>query len=227
MARTVNEAVHADRREAFIDAAQGLIVAKGYARMSIQDVLDATDASRGAFYHYFDSKEDLLEAVIERMADAALATIEPMVADPDLSAIDKFEGVFHGLAQFKAERKDLVLAMLDVWLSDHNAVVRERFRRSVTVRLRPLLARIIRQGRDEGRFTVSQPEEAARVVVALIHGANEAALDLFVARQSGEITVDGVERRLSTYSEALERILGSSPGALPLSDRATLELWYG
>jgi AcrR family transcriptional regulator len=195
--------------------------------MSIQDVLDAAGASRGAFYHYFDSKEDLLEAVIERMADAALATIEPMVADPDLSAIDKFEGVFHGLAQFKAERKDLVLAMLDVWLSDHNAVVRERFRRSVMVRLRPLLARIIRQGRDEARFTVSQPEEAARVVVALIHGANETAVDLFVARQSGEITVDDVERRLSVYSEALERILGGSPGSLPLTDRATLELWYG
>jgi AcrR family transcriptional regulator len=227
MPRTVDAAVYAVRRDAFIDAAQRLIATRGYAQMSIQDVLDAAGASRGAFYHYFDSKEDLLQAVIARMADGALASLEPIVADPDLTAVRKFEGIFHGLAQFKAERKDLVLAMLDIWLSDQNAIVRERFRRSVLPRMRPLLARIIRQGVDEGRFTVSQPEESARVVVALIHGANETAVDLFVARQSGEVTVDDVQRRLSAYSEALERILGGSPGSLPLTDRATLELWYG
>ena len=61
MARTVNATVYAVRRDAFIDAAQRLIQAKGYEQMSIQDVLDELDASTGAFYHYFDSKAALLD----------------------------------------------------------------------------------------------------------------------------------------------------------------------
>src|SRR2546430_3217796 len=62
MARTLNVAVHTVRKEAFIDAAQRLMQAKGYEQMSVQDVLDELGASRGAFYHYFDSKQALLEA---------------------------------------------------------------------------------------------------------------------------------------------------------------------
>ena len=68
MARTLNATIYAVRRDAFVDVAQRLIQAKGYQQMSIQDVLDELDASRGAFYHYFDSKADLLEAVVERLA---------------------------------------------------------------------------------------------------------------------------------------------------------------
>ncbi|MDB5063897.1 MAG: TetR/AcrR family transcriptional regulator, partial [Chloroflexi bacterium] len=57
MPRTVNVAAHRVRREAFLDVAQRLIQTKGYEQMSIQDVLDALDTSRGALYHYFGSKQ--------------------------------------------------------------------------------------------------------------------------------------------------------------------------
>ena len=50
--------------------------------MSVQDVLDEVDASRGAFYHYFDSKVALLDAVVERIVDQATAEIEPVATDP-------------------------------------------------------------------------------------------------------------------------------------------------
>ena len=65
MARILNLAVHTVRREAFVEAAQRLMQSRGYQQMSIQDVLDELQASRGAFYHYFDSKQALLEAVID------------------------------------------------------------------------------------------------------------------------------------------------------------------
>ena len=49
MARTVDTEAHAVRREAFVDTALRLMQAKGYEHMSIQDVLDETGASGGAF----------------------------------------------------------------------------------------------------------------------------------------------------------------------------------
>ena len=75
MARTVNLVEHAVRRDTFVDAALGLIQSKGYEEMSIQDVLDEVGASRGAFYHYFDSKTALLEAVLERIVVQASASL--------------------------------------------------------------------------------------------------------------------------------------------------------
>jgi len=75
MARTVNATLHTVRRDAFLDVAQRLVQTKGYEAMSIQDVLNELEASKGAFYHYFESKQELLEAVVERFSDGALAAL--------------------------------------------------------------------------------------------------------------------------------------------------------
>src|SRR6476646_2543037 len=117
MARTLNPETYTVKRDVFVDVAQLLITTRGYASFSIQDVLDAANASKGAFYHYFDAKDQLVDAVVNRMADQAAATIQPILDDPERSAADKLEALFQGMSQFKAERKDLVLGILRIWLS--------------------------------------------------------------------------------------------------------------
>jgi len=227
MARTVNPTLHTVRREAFLDVAQRLVQAKGYEEMSIQDVLDDLAASRGAFYHYFDSKQALLEAVIERFADTALAGLAPVLADPNLPALRKLERVFAGIARFKAERKELVLAIIQVWSSDSNAIVREKLRRITVTRMVPLLAAAVRQGVDEGAFTAISPDETATVLVALMQGFQELATDYFLARQAGTMTFEEVQRSLATFTMAFERILGTPQGSLEPMDEATLRFWFG
>jgi len=227
LARTLDPAVHAVRRETFIDIAQRLIQAKGYEQMSIQDVLDEAAASRGAFYHYFDSKAALLEAVVERMVEAATSTLAPLIADPGVPALQKLQGVFTGVARWKGERTELMLALLQVWLSDENAIVREKFRHGLVARLAPLLAAIVRQGADEGVFTSSSPDDLARVLVSLLQGTNETAVELYVARQAGKVSFEAVQRLLATYVEAFERLLGLPCGSLTLVDQAVLREWYG
>ena len=68
MARIVKEEVYAEKRNAILDVAQRLIYTKGYEQMTIQDMLDDLQISKGAFYHYFDSKQAVLEALVERMS---------------------------------------------------------------------------------------------------------------------------------------------------------------
>jgi AcrR family transcriptional regulator len=227
MARTLDPVAHAVRREAFLDAGQRLIASKGYAQLSIQDVLDELGASKGAFYHYFDSKAALLDGVVARMVEAAMASLAPAVADPDRSAPEKVDAIFSGLASFKGERKDLILALARVWLSDDNAIVREHVRRGVIAAMTPLVTTIIRQGVAEGSFTAASPDHAARVFVSLALGANEAATDLFIAYQDGAVTFEEVERTLEAFAEAFERILGVRPGSLEFANRSTvLREWF-
>src|SRR3977135_373343 len=152
MARTVNATLRTVRREAFLDVAQRLVQTKGYDAMSIQDVLNELEASKGAFYHYFDSKQALLEAVVERFADDGIATLAPVLEDPDLPALRKLEGIFAGIGRWKAERKELVLAIIEVWNSDGNAIVREKVRRMTVNRLVPLLSPALTHGVRQGPF---------------------------------------------------------------------------
>ena len=227
MTRTLNPTLHTVRRDAFLDAAQRLVETKGYEAMSVQDVLDALDVSKGAFYHYFVSKQAVLEAVVVRFADGGMAAIKPIIDDPALPALKKLERVFAGIAGWKAERKELVLGIIEVWNSDSNAIVREKVRR-MTVRLMvPLLAAVVRQGVDEGVFRVASPDETAAVLVSLMLGFQEQATHLFIARQAGTIPFEVVERTIAGFTQAFERILGIPTGSLTLQDQATLHFWFG
>jgi AcrR family transcriptional regulator len=227
MARTLDPEKHAVRRDAFVEVAQRLIQTKGYEQFSVQDILGELDASKGAFYHYFGSKLDLLEAVVDRMADAVEATWADPMTRPGLTAQQRLETVFALTAQWKNARRELVLAILDAWLSDHNAIVREKFRQLVARRMTPVLEAILRQGVADGDFTTSDPEGSAKVLVALIQGSQEWAGELFIARQDGRITYEDVERSFAAYSEAFERIVGLRHGSIRLVSQETLQLWFG
>ena len=227
MARTVNPAVHAVRREAFVDAAQRLIAQKGYEQMSVQDLLDELEASRGAFYHYFDSKQALLEAVIERMVEAGLAAVAPIVDDCHLTALEKLIGVFGGIGRWKTDRKALVLSLLQVWISDENAIVREKFRRGLAGHMLPLLSTIVEQGMREGVFNVSSPVVTAQVMLMLLLGLQEVATDLFIARQANTVNYEEVVSTLAGYTDAFERVLGAPQGAVDVVDEVVMRGWFG
>jgi AcrR family transcriptional regulator len=225
MARSASATAQTVRRDAFVEVAQRLIQTKAYEQMSIQDVLDAVGASRGGFYHYFESKQDLLEAVVARMVEVALASMAPILADPDLPALAKLQGLFSGIAAWKAERKELVLGIARVWLSDDNALVREKLRQRTMDQLAPLLAVILRQGAAEGVFTVISPIDASMVLISLMQGAQLVATQLLLGRYAHAISFAQVERTLQAYSDAYEAILGAPRGSLRM-DRETLRFWF-
>ena len=227
MPRTLDPTAHALRRDAYVDVAQRLIQEKGYEQMSVEEILVELGASKGAFYHYFDSKLALLDAVVERTVVAATEVMKRTTNDPTLTALQQLRHMFASLASWKTERKELMLAFVEVWLCDDNVIVRDKFRQRTAASLTPLLAGIVRRGKSEGTFTAAPPEGAAHVLVALMMGLNEEATRLFLARQAGTVSLQEVERHFSAYAEAFERIVGIPPGSWPVLDDETLHMWFG
>ena len=226
MARTVDPAAHALRRDEFVDVALRLIQTRGYEQLSIGDVLAELGASRGAFYHYFESKQSLLEAVVQKMIDTVGGLVAPIIDDSSLPATEKLQLFFSTVTRWKTERRDLLIGLLETWQSDDNAIVREKMLRRSAARLSPLIARIVRQGMEEGAFALAHPQELAQVIVALVFQYGQTNADLFLAYHDGQVDRETVERTAETYSLALERILGVDPGSLSLMDATTLRVWF-
>ena len=57
------------RRQAILDTAEALFFQRGYEETSVQDILNAMGLSKGGFYHHFESKMAVLEAVSARRAE--------------------------------------------------------------------------------------------------------------------------------------------------------------
>jgi len=162
MARSVNEKEYLLKRNQILDATQRLVYTKGYEQMAIQDILGELQISKGAFYHYFDSKPALLEALVERIGEEALQLLNPIVHDSDLPALEKLQRFFDTAVRWKTARKTFMLELLRVWYADHNAIVRQKILATWSKRVLPLLTQIFHQGIREGTlnipFPISRPD---------------------------------------------------------------------
>jgi AcrR family transcriptional regulator len=225
MARLVNEEGYTAKRNQILDVAQRLIYTKGYEPMTIQDVLDGLQMSKGAFYHYFRSKPALLEAMIDRMVDQIEQVLSPIVNDPDLPALEKLRQFFARGSSWKTERKPLMFALMRVWYNDENVVVRQKLMTTAYKRLGTLLAAIFRQGVREGVMNTGYPDEVGGLFYSVFQNIGEPFIELVLSPNPAPDRVERLQRIFGLYSDVLERMLGAPPGSLPIVDEDALKEW--
>jgi AcrR family transcriptional regulator len=225
VSRRVNAHAYAQKRNAILDAAQRSITTKGYEQMTTQDLLQELQISRGALYHYFESKQALLMALVERIAEQAEHLVLPIASSREMPAQDKLLRFFAVVDQHKRANLDLLFAFLRVWYADENALFRQKLYLARITRLAPWLAQIIQEGVAAGVFTTPYPEQAARMILCLQEDLGYAIVELLLVEegqprdhprmvQLGEATVD-----------ALERVLGMQPGLLRQQWSEDLARW--
>lgn len=228
MARTVNAAEHAARRDAILDAAQQLILASGYERLTVQDLLDELAISKGAFYHYFDSKPAVIEALTERLVGESARALAPIIANSNLDALDKLRRFFGEVIRWKSARQTFFVATLPDWYAPDNVVFRVRIDIAVAKRLGPLLTAIVRQGVDEHQFATAYPEQAGAIIIALIQALQDAMAGQLLAAARRSADAPRVKKMVATYEahiEAIERYLGIPAGVLYRADTRTIRSW--
>jgi AcrR family transcriptional regulator len=226
MARTVNEQAYAVKRNEILGVAQRLVYTKGYEQMAIQDILNELQISKGAFYHYFDSKPALLEALVERMQQDALQLLSPIVHDPQLGALEKLQRFFDTAVRWKTARKAFMLELLRAWYADHNAIVRQKLLAVMSKGVMPLLGEIFRQGVKEGVLNIPFPDQVGAIYVSLIQGVGDAFAELLLAHEPRGDELQRAERLVAAYTHALERVLGAPPGSLVIMDAESLKEWF-
>ncbi len=230
MARIVKEEEYAARRNEILDVVQRLVYTKGYEQMTIQDILDDLHISKGAFYHYFDSKGSALEALIERMVVVeVIPLLMPIVQDPHLTALEKLNRYFDTAIRWKTAKKTFMLELLHVWLADENAIVRQKLFTMTIKRVTPLLTEIIRQGIQEGVFKTSYPDQVCQVIIYILQGLSDTIIELLISSETNRDAArieSGITVYTAALTDAVERVLGTPAGSLQLIDPETLKEWF-
>lgn len=221
MARTVNVVEHAARRDEILEAAQRLILSAGYERLTVQDILDDLHISKGAFYHYFDSKPTVIEALTARLVSDSERALAPIAKNPELGAIEKLQGFFGEIIRWKSERQNLFVAMLPVWYAPDNLNFRLLVDRESAKRLAPLLSDIVRQGVDHGQFATAYPDQAGAIIFAVIQALQDAMAHQLLATPN----VREMVNMHGAHMEAIERYLGVPAGALKRVDARAAKSW--
>ena len=226
MPRIIKEHEYALRRNQIIDTTLKLVYSKGYGQMTIQDILDNLHISKGAFYHYFDSKASVLEALVERMVGEMEPLLRSIVNDSSSSALEKLQQYYATAVRWKTEQKELLFELIRIWYADENLIVRQKLTAKTLERISPLLTKIIQQGVREGVFDTAYPEFISQVNLYLLQGLSDAFVELLFAPEEEPAAVQRSVALFAAYNDALVRILGAPKDSIQLMDQETLADWF-
>ena len=226
MARILKEDEHNAKRNEILDMAQHLIYTRGYEQMTIQDLLDGLHISRGALYHYFASKEALLRALVDRMAQVAEKGLRPIEQDTHLTAIEKLRRFLEASASWKAGQKELISGLMRLWFSDENAFIRHKMESESRKRMAAFFEPIVRLGNAEGSFTVRYPRQVAAILAGVSLSLTDTLVELLIAPQLDPAAKQVAEDTLEVYVDTLERILGAPAGALHVFAPGAFDEWF-
>lgn len=146
-----------------LDAAQTLFLEKGYERTTIQDIVDALgDLTKGAVYHHFHSKEEILSAVCDRMFFEN-NPFEQVRGRDDLNGLEKLREAIR-LNQADTARANLTVQSIPVNQNPRLLVEMIESNRKV---LTPRFQSLIEEGCRDGSIHTDYAREIAELLPLL------------------------------------------------------------
>ncbi|MBJ8325556.1 TetR/AcrR family transcriptional regulator [Streptococcus pacificus] len=147
------------KRHDILREAQVLFAQNGYEKTSVNAILNRVGIAKGTFYYYFNSKEEVLDAIIEEITDMAVARARQVASDASLSAIDKFLKVF--LVMNVEEEVDSRLKET-VHHSQHGIFYQKSLVQAIE-KLTPILETIVSEGIEQGIFQADFPKQYIQI----------------------------------------------------------------
>lgn len=204
------------RSAELLDCAQRLFFERGYDDTTVNDIIREAGLSKGAFYHYFASKEALLEALAARLARDSLAELQPMLEDPTLDAIGRLNALFSGSQRLNVELAPQLRSTFAVVFRPENVVLFHRIDEAVRDLALPLIADLLRRGSDEGVLDVPDPEAFADMLLQIRLIFRDVMHQALRKAEQGDVEQAArmLDERLRLYGLAIDRLLKLPDGSI-------------
>lgn len=197
--RVVKEA--AERRNEILDVAEELFVTKGYDKTSTNDILERIGIARGTLYYHFKSKEDILNAMIERINEALIAKVRVIASDTKIPVIDRIVMTIAGLNV----ESDIGKEIIDQVHKPQNALMHQKMQKNLVEGVAPILTGLLEEGNAQGVFHVKYPAQTVEMFIIY---------SVTVFDDDYDVQGEGAENRIKAFLYNIEQLLGAEEGSV-------------
>lgn len=197
--RIVKEAE--ERKNEILDVAARLFSAKGFDNTSTNDILQEVGIARGTLYYHFQSKEEILDAVIERMIRQMLAEAGALAKRKEFPVLQRLTLMIRAL-QVKEGWSDGLMEQIH---KPQNALMHQKIQERLLAGMNPLFTGLIEEGAAAGICHTDYPEEVAEMTFLYANTAFDA-----LASQTEEER----QRKTAAFIYNLERLLQMEQGSM-------------
>ncbi len=212
-----------EKKQAILNVAERLFYLKGYEQTSVQDLLDVLKASKGSFYHHFESKYAVLETLCASRAEKALALAEEALGR-ETEGLSLLNMALHFAMPIREGEEQFLTLLLPMIFSENGRTLYTQYSQALLQTFLPKLQALLTQASLEGMVHLYHPDYTADMLMALLNQCwFDAAKRMMDARRKNS-TMDPGElmEGLEAYRFAMERILDAPFGSLEIVSLAEL-----
>ena len=147
-----------------LDVSTRLFSEEGYDDTSLQDIINETKLSKGAIYHHFSSKEDILKAIFHRLGNENAEIFAKIRDDSRLSGIEKLRKIFQ-TAVFHSNQS--VLLTVSPCLLNNPRFLAMQIEQIYELIAPQFVEPILTEGVKDGSINIENPHEIAEAIMIL------------------------------------------------------------
>lgn len=197
--RVVKEAE--ERRNEILDTAERLFVEKGFDGTSTNDILNDIGIARGTLYYHFKSKEDILDAMIERLTGRLIANASEIVRKKELPVMQRLTMTMMSLNVSGGIGQEIMKQIH----KPQNALMHQKMQTTLLSAVNPLITGLIEEGIAQGICSTDYPADVVEMVLLYSNTSFD---------ELAELNSDERRKKITAFIYNLERLLGMERGSL-------------
>lgn len=195
-----------NKRDLILNAMEALFQEGHGGVASVSDIAKKAGIAKGGLYYYFRSKEEVLDALVERQYEGIIQDCNALVEQNDGNAFEKLALLL------QSYRSSYVNSSLDDYLHmPQNAAIHQKSLAKILSSLSPIISRIIIQGIEEGTFICEYPQECSEIIMSVFTFLLDPGIFTWTAEQNlikMKALADMLEKGLSTKKGSLSFLYG-------------------
>lgn len=197
--RVVKEAE--ERRKEILDVAERLFCTNGYDNTSTNDILRVIGIARGTLYYHFKSKEDILDAMIERILEEIVRRVRAVVTDDSIPVLERLTNAV--LATNVDNQTGAII--IEQVHKPQNALMHSKMQEKLLRQISPYFVKIVQDGISQGIMQTEYPEDTIHMLLSYANMAFDHVI---------EYTEEEKKRRVMAFIGNTELLLHMEKGSL-------------
>ena len=190
-----------ERRNEILDVAERLFCAKGFDNASTNDILTEIGIARGTLYYHFKSKEDILDAMIERLTNQMVERAAAIALDESIPVLERLTRTMLSL-NIDNELGDMVMEQIH---RPQNALMHQKLENMLLGRVNKLITKIAEDGIRQGIMHTDYPAEAVEMTMTYSYTAFDSMV---------QYSEEEKQKKVMGFIYNTERLFGMESGAL-------------
>ena len=190
-----------ERKNEILDVAEQLFAEKGFDNASTNDIINRIGIARGTLYHHFSSKEEILDAIVERMTRQGIARAADIVTKKEVPIFERLTLAIMALNISQGAASEV----FDQIHRPQNALLHQKMQERLLSGVVPLITGLIEEGNKTGIFDSKYPAHAAEMIMIYSTVAFDELLNL---------TEEDIQLKGMALAFHAERLLGAKENSL-------------